>query len=142
MYSLCVIAALLLAFIARAECCHNLDRICDLNVTTLQELFEGSYTPNRTVCVNLEENSAPEFLDYRDASLSFSVVIRGNGRTVSCVTDEVEGKNKYPLHFTNSSFVVIENLNFKNCIRPLLFEWVGEIQLVSSSFRLVKFRLN
>ena len=129
--------------------------LCNRTFTTLRELQAASNEIDRNVtlwqysdsdyvlCVNLQPEST-EYIGYSSAvfdSISH-VVITGtvDSSVVKCETPFNGGlpMNDYvnfPLIITNSSLVVIDGVQFEDCMRPLQFNQVTRIELVSCNFR-------
>ena len=126
-----------LAVFAAAQGC-EVDYDCDVSVGRLADLFDESLLDNSsiTVCVNLSPSEESEMLGYSNSScLPFSVVIRGNNSVVSCEDGDL-GTNytHFPLSFCGGRQVVIENLDFQRCMRPIQFTEVENVVISSSSF--------
>lgn len=133
-----LLVAWLLVLVLAAEGCRDLDEVvCNETVSKLSELYSREFPADSTVCANL---AADETLDYTDTFLTFSVVIWGNNNTVSCENSLDLGLNDthFPLWFSNTDRVVITELNFEGCMRPLLFQLVENVQILSSQFRYVQ----
>lgn len=139
MYSVCCAVLLLLSL--RVEGCHDLANFaCDVTVASIEDLFKLNYTadaPAETiVCVDLEAGSRGN-LTYTETCLPFSVVIRGNNSTLVCDNSEGDlGTNytSFPLSFCNVSQVVIQELHFEQCMRPLKLEEVNIIVISFTNF--------
>lgn len=113
---------------------------CNVTLTTLDDLYkEGLAADNDTVCVHLAANSRHS-LTYRNTSLSFSaIIIKGNNSTVTCDEADLEALQNlsythFPLRFQGANMVVITDLNFEGCKRPLQFKMVLRVLISSSSF--------
>lgn len=128
-----------LAVFAAAQGCEVDYYDCDVSVDRLADLFDESLlarndTNSITVCVNLNPSES-EVLGYNSSCLPFSVVIRGNNSVVSCEDGDL-GTNytHFPLSFCGGRQVVIENLDFQQCMRPIQFTEVENMVISSSSF--------
>lgn len=139
-----LVLLLSLALHAGHGCLEDLDLSydCDHSVGSLEDLFSrsGDFPPGSTVCVNLVAQST-EILGYSDTSLTFSAVIRGNNSTVICDNsggDMGVNYTHFPLRFYNVSQVVIRELRFENCSRPLQFEEVKTVVLSFINLRYEK----
>lgn len=93
---------------------------------------------NFTMCVYMDGSDL--VLPYTLTPVSFNVMVFGNYSTVTCDPSArltIRNYSAFPLIFQQSSFVVIERLNFRGCLRPLRFSEVLSVQLVEVSFRFV-----
>ena len=100
----------------------------------------GRQSTDYVICVNLPAGNVTEDVDYSTASIDFiNVIITGSsGSVIKCRNEQQLSLNDYtqfPLVFTNSSLVIIEGVHFEECMRPLKFNWVTRIEIVSSTFR-------
>lgn len=95
------------------------------------------------VCVELWSNFT-EYLNYFSNNIAFSVILRSNAPEkvrISCVDvgDNfsllLNESTRFLLSFTNSSLVVIENVFFERCMRPIKLKWVEKIEMVDTLFR-------
>lgn len=139
--------------------------ICNRTVATLREILELAEINNDVssfpgtvqylsnddvVCVSLQsEFKITEYLNYTSTRIPFSVVINASSpvrrATVSCWNefDTESPQNElpltnyavFPLVFSNSSLVSIENVDFVDCLRPFQFKWIKTVELVDSTFR-------
>lgn len=117
--------------------CQELHISCHERLTSFGDLLNRNFPDNSIVCVDLEAGSK-ETLNYTETILTFSVVVRGNNSTVICnVSEELDNTSytHFPLRFQNASMVVITELNFQGCARPLQFELVQTVHISSSTFR-------
>ena len=116
---------------------------CNQTLAALSSLregvdYEGGLTTNYVLCVNLQPGA--EYLDYSPIGINtVSVIITGNtGAVVKCSEASQLAMNdstESPLVFNNSGLVVIERVQFEGCQRPLRFDWVDRVELISSRFR-------
>ena len=130
-------ARLLLISPVHAESCNFPEVICDVEIqdVTIQELLGLEFPVESIVCVNMTTNSE-ELLFSTENVLNFSVVIQGNNSTVTC-DNTVSNSSYFPLHFSNSSLVMINELIFEGCTQPLYFKFVQMLKISSSMFRWV-----
>lgn len=137
---MCSCLALLLLSRYTVRGCHDLDvsYVCDHNVKHLGDLFVRDYPADSIVCVDLVANSR-ETLSYRETRLTFSAVIRGNNSLVTCDNSGVDINDTsfthFPLRFYNVSQVVIQELSFEGCMRPVQFEKVKAVFLSFTNLR-------
>ena len=123
---------------------------CNQTLTTLQQLKEVSINYNITqstdyvLCVDLVQSTAPQQISYTTTEIEYaSVIISGSNSVVRCETLRarttgqlpLSDYTQFPLIFSNSSLVIIEDVHFEGCMRPLQFKWVTRVELTSSSFR-------
>lgn len=110
-------------------------------LNSLKELLDAAQSSNFSddvVCVNVP---SVDFLNYTDIAVSFNVVLTGNGSEVRCNEPENEDLlnltvyTHFPLTFSNSNFVSIEDVHFIGCRRPVQFKEITEVRLLSVSFR-------
>ena len=132
--------------------------ICNRTVATLREMLELAEINNEAsipgtvqylskddvVCVSLQsEYTITEYLNYTATRIPFSVVISASSpvmrATVSCRNKELQlplrNYTVFPLVFSNSSLVSIENVDFIDCMRPVQLKWIKKVELVDSTFR-------
>ena len=124
---------------------------CNRTVMSFQDLqtamnqTETSYTLNYVLCVNLQPDSI-ECINSSTVIDSISLIITGSSQgaaagstpTVKCETKDYSGElslNEYPLVVTNSSLVIIEGVQFEECMRPLQFNQIQRVELRRSIFR-------
>ena len=112
------------------------------SLSSLQETVNnlGRQSTDYVICVNLPAGNVTENIDYSHMAInSISVIITGSsGSVVKCRNEQQLPLNDYtqfPLIFINSSLVIIEGVHFEGCMRPLKFNWVTRIEIISSSFR-------
>lgn len=118
---------------------------CDEVLANLRELREATFSTTsaecgRVLCVNLTQGT--EYIAEYSANEinNVSVIISGNDSVVQCMPPDdgelpLSDYTRFPLIFSNSSFVVIEGVHFKGCVRPIRFEYVTRLEFVMSSFR-------
>ena len=100
----------------------------------LGDLVSAEFPAGSTVCVELEPGTG-HTLSYTATPLMFNVDIQGNGNTVVCAQEDLgTDYTQFPLYFYNSTRVVIRDLHFERCQRPILFEEVQSVIILSSTF--------
>ena len=115
------------------ETVNSMEKMLDMASQTTQ-----SIGPNYMLCVEL---SGSEELEYSNMTVPFSMVIRpeaGLGRrTLTCERENLPLSNykEFPLIIEGSDFVVIENIDFVGCIRPVQLMWIGNVQIINTTFR-------
>ena len=116
---------------------------CNRTLQTLSSLGEsfeyvrGDYV----ICVDLQPGT--EYLSYTYHPIdvdAVSVIITGStGAVVRCnETRQFIAMNDstiFPMIFSNASLVVIERVQFEGCQRPIRFNWITRVEIVSSNFR-------
>ena len=117
------------------------DYTCTHNISSLQELQSMGNTGeglNFTVCVNIPLGTHQ--INYTAAPMEYyRVVVRGNNATIRCTPNIVLSHSNYtvfPFIFKGSRIVSLENVHFQDCMRPVRFEEVLNVQLVNATFRL------
>ena len=128
----------------RPSCSRTLTSFRDLQAATKQT--ETSYTSDYVLCVNLQPGHNDP-IGYSSAAIdSFSLIITGSSQgagsddaspaaVVKCNSSVEPSQSEYPLAVTNSSLVVIEGVQFEDCLRPLKFNQVQRVELRHSKFR-------
>ena len=118
---------------------------CNETVDSMKKMLDiasqstQSTGPNYMLCVELSE--IEEKLVYSNISVPFSVFIRPKGElercTLTCEEKDLPFSNyeEFPLIFKGSELVMIENINFIGCMRPVQMMWIKNIQLVNTTFR-------
>ncbi len=117
---------------------------CSQNVSSLSEMLQvdpqDQIMSKFVICVELD--SMEEVLQYSNMIVPFSVVIRpavaGERSTVTCnnsVELPLTNYQVFPLIFNTSEFVMIENIDFVGCMRPVQILWVKEVTLIGTTFR-------
>ncbi len=120
---------------AVSSCTENVDSLSEL-LSKAQE-FNAAYenTTLTTVCVDLDPRNTYT-LGYSNITLQFSVIIRGGNSTVRCESgSNLSGYSLFPLRFESSDMVMIHEVTFEGCARPLQFEMIRRIHISSSHFR-------
>ena len=131
---------------------------CNSTFTSFQDLqaainqTETSHGADYVLCVNLQPGSV-EYIGYSSTAFdSVSLIITGSSQgagsyisyaapVVKCREPKdysVSGElslNEYPLVVTNSSLVIIEGVQFEDCMRPLQFNQIRRVELRQSIFR-------
>lgn len=130
----------------RPSCNSTLTSFRDLQAATNQT--ETSYTSNYVLCVNLQPGST-EYIGYSSTTIdSISLIITGFSQgagsdgappVIKCDTTQYSAGelslSEYPLVVTNSSLVIIEGVQFEECMRPLQFNQIQRVELRYSKFR-------
>lgn len=109
---------------------------CDhtVSMTNLGDLVSAEFPAGSMVCVDLVSDRE-HILKYTATRLMFNVDIRGNSNTVVCDQEDLGiDYTRFPLYFYNTTQVVIRELNFERCQRPILFEEVQSVIVLSSNF--------
>lgn len=123
------------AWSARPRCNRTLQ-----SLSSLGERFEY-VGEDYVICVNLQPGTEYLSYTYRPIGVdAVSVIITGStGAVVRCnETRQFIAMNEstiFPLIFSNASLVVIERVHFEGCQRPLKFNWVTRVEIISSNFR-------
>ena len=139
--------ALLLLFLWKYTSCQTDGPSCQCDevLASLRELRGATFSTTsaecgRVLCVNLTQGT--EYIAEYSANEinNVSVIISGNDSVVQCMPPDdgelpLSDYTRFPLIFSNSSFVVIEGVHFKGCVRPIRFEHVTRLEFVTSSFR-------
>ena len=123
---------------------------CNSTLTSFQELqaatkqTETFYTSNYVLCVNLQPGRV-ENISYSSIAIdSISLIITGSSHgagsddappVVECDYNGELSLSEHPLVVTNSSLVIIEGVQFEECMRPLQFNQVQRVELRHSKFR-------
>ena len=119
---------------------------CNETVNSMKKMLDmasqsfQSIGPNYGLCVELSDKE--ENLEYSNMTVPFSVFIRpgaGFDRcTLTCERDfdlPLSNYEWFPLIIKGSDFVVIENIDFVGCIRPVQLMWIKNVQLLNTTFR-------
>ena len=121
------------------------EAICSETVNSMKKMLDMASKstlaigPDYVLCVELSEKE--EKLVYSNLTVPFSVFIRPKGEldrgTLTCEEEDLPFSNyeEFPLIFKESEFVMIENINFVGCIRPVQMMWIRSIQLINTTFR-------
>lgn len=129
-----------LALVERPPCNRTLPSLSSLRETVIN-LNRQSTDSDYVICVNLQAQNISESIDYSPMSIdSMSVIITGSsqGSVIKCCNEQqlpLSNYTQFPIIFTNSSLVIIEEVEFEGCMRPLKFKWVTRIEIISSTFR-------
>jgi hypothetical protein len=128
-----------LALLERPPCNETLPSLSSLR-ETVNNLNRQSTDPDYVICVNIQEQNMSEGIGYSSMSIdSVSVILTGSsGSVIKCRNEwqlPLSNYTQFPLIFTNSSLVIIEGVQFEGCMRPLKFNWITRIEIISSMFR-------
>ena len=116
---------------------------CNRTLQTLSSLGQSvEYVGGDSViCVNLQPGTEYLSYTYRPIGVdAVSVIITGStGTVVKCNETRqfiaLNDSKIFPMIFSNASLVVIERVQFEGCQRPLRFNWVTRVEIISSNFR-------
>ena len=120
---------------------------CNDTLSSLRDLQDASLNPGAqstdyVICVDLtsSNSAATDLLRYVSTEIKYaSVIISGNKSLVNCEVLSrdlpLDDYSQFPLIFSNSSLVVIEDVHFEGCMRPLKFNWVTRVEIISSTLR-------
>lgn len=116
--------------------------VCNENVSSLDKMLKMASQSNQTEIVCVELESPVQILNYSNIVIPFSVVLKPAPTvercTVTCdnnVSLPPTNYNQFPLIFNMSDFVVIENIDFIGCVRPIQIFWVRNVTLIDTTFR-------
>ena len=145
-YTMNVISFLWLLFVVKVTTSQGEVSYCNKTVNSMKQMLDmasqsfQSIGPDYRLCVELSDKE--EKLEYSNMTVPFSVLIRPGARfdrcTLTCETDfdlPLSNYEWFPLIINGSDFVVIENIDFVGCIRPVQLMWIKNVQLLSTTFR-------
>jgi hypothetical protein len=146
-----VVAVRIYSLAERPSCNSTLTSFRDLQAATNQtEISRAS--ADYVLCVSLQPGSV-EYIGYSSTPVdSVSLIITGSsqgaGSGISDAPPVVKCRepikdntglelslNEYPLVVTNSSLVIIEGVQFEECMRPLQFNQIQRVELWHNKFR-------
>ena len=116
------------------ETVNSMKKMLDMASQTIPESVDPSYM----LCVEL---SGSEELEYSNMTVPFSMVVRpeaGVDRgTLTCEREDLPLSNyeEFPLIIEGSDFVVIENIDFVGCRRPVQLMQIKNVQIINTTFR-------
>ena len=111
---------------------------CSRNISSLQELqpISSDSEEGFTMCISMPAGT--HYVNYTSTPIAYSVVMMGNNATIRCtpgVALNNSDYNDFPFIFQNSSVVRLENVHFRDCLRPVMINEVLSVQLVNATFR-------
>ena len=149
---LLVVAVRIYSLAERPSCNSTFTSFQDLQAAINRTETSHGASADYVLCVNLQPGSV-EYIGYSSTAVdSVSLIITGFSQgaasyisdgapVVKCrepKDDSVSGElslNEYPLVVTNSSLVVIDGVQFEDCMRPLQFNQIQRVELRQSIFR-------
>ncbi len=108
---------------------------CSRNISSLQELQPiGNSDEDFTMCISISADT--HTINYTSTPIAYSVVMMGNNATIRCRPEVPLSNSDYNTFiFQSSRMVRLENVHFRDCLRPVLIREVLSVQLVNATFR-------
>ncbi len=104
----------------------------------LEAISNSGYSSETPVCIELA--AGKHVLNYSTQDIAYSVMLSAVGTaTVTCIDGYNSSSDptytEFPLRFTNGTDIHLLGLEFKDCLRPLLFSEVNSVYIEDCQFR-------